>query len=190
MKYVDPPFDLGETLKGTDDAGALINAHWCGAVFEFPDVDRTPSLRGGKGRRSGQTLRAVCVRNTKGSALTVATATHGLVLGFDVDSSAGRLAAGACAGASLTAGDWAGVGDPELGTTTVADDDLFWLIIGGVVSIYVDGNHALGEPFVAGAGTDGHTIPATASHIGNIMGVCVDAISNNNAGLVHLHVPY
>ena len=190
MKYDIPPFDLGETLSGTDSDSNLTNAHWCGAVFEFPDVDRTPNLRGGKGRRSGQALRAVCVRNTKGSALTVATATYGLALSFDVDSSTGRLAAGACAGASITEGDWSGIGDPELGTTTVADDDLFWLIIGGVVPIYAEGGIAVGAPVVADAGTDGHVMAATAAHIGNIMGVAVDAISDNNAGLVHLHVPY
>ena len=63
MIHVDPPFDLGETLKGTDDDGNLINSQWEGAVYQFPDVDRTPALRGGKSRRSGGTLRAVCVRN-------------------------------------------------------------------------------------------------------------------------------
>jgi len=26
MIHVDPPFDLGETLKGTDDAGNYINS--------------------------------------------------------------------------------------------------------------------------------------------------------------------
>ena len=190
MKYDIPPFDLGETLSGTDSDGNLTNLHWIGAVFEFPDVDRTPALRGGKTRRSGQALRAVCCRNTKGSALTVATATYGLALGFDVDDSTGRLAAGACAGRSLAENDWSGIGDPELGATTVADDDLFWLIIGGVVPVYAEGGIAVGAPVVADAGTDGHVMAATAAHIGNIMGVAVDAISDNNAGLVHLHVPY
>ena len=191
MKYDIPPFDLGETLSGTDSDGNLTNAHWCGAVFEFPDVDRTPALRGGKTRRSGQSLRAVCCRNTKGSALTVATATYGLVLGFDTAAS-GRLAAGACAGASLTEGDWAGVGDPELGATTVADDDLFWLIIGGVVPVYAEGSGiAAGTKVVADAGTDGHVILADAANIvGELLGVAVDAISDNNAGLVHLCVSY
>jgi len=190
MKYDIPPFDLGETLSGTDSDSNLTNIHWIGAVFEFPDVDRTPALRGGKSRRSGQALRAVCCRNTKGSALTVATATYGLALGFDVDDSTGRLAAGACAGRSLAENDWAGIGDPELGTTTVADDDLFWLIIGGVVPIYAEGAIVVGAPVVADALTDGHVMQATAAHIGNIMGVAVDAIANNAAGLVHLHVPY
>ena len=192
MIHVDPPFDLGETLKGTDDDGNQINSQWEGAVFEFPDVDRTPSLRGGKSRRSGGTLRAVCVRNIKGSALTVATATYGLVLGFGTTASGtGRKAAGQVAGASLTEGDWAGVGDPELGTTTVADDDLFWLIIGGAVPVYAEGAIGVGNAVVADAGTDGHAIVADAANIvGGVLGIALDDISDNNAGLVHLCVNY
>ena len=192
MIHVDPPFDLGETLKGTDDDGNQINGHWEGAVYEFPDVDRTPALRGGKNRRSGGTLRAVCVRNIKGSALTVATATYGLVLGFGTTATGtGRSAAGQVAGASLTEGDWAGVGDPELGTTTVADDDLFWLIIGGAVPVYAEGAIGVGNAVVADAGTDGHAIVADAANIvGGVLGIALDDISDNNAGLVHLCVNY
>ena len=195
MIHVDPPFDLGETLKGTNDAGEQINSQWEGAVFEFPDVDRTPALRGGKSRRSGGTLRAVCVRNIKGSALTVATATHGLVLGFGTTASGtGRKAAGQVAGASLTEGDWAGVGDPELGTTTVADDDLFWLIICGAVPVYAEGEGSpigVGSAVVADAGTDGHVIAADAANVvGQILGIALDDIADNAAGLVHLCVNY
>ena len=192
MIHVDPPFDLGETLKGTDDDGNQINGHWEGAVYEFPDVDRTPALHGGKNRRSGGTLRAVCVRNIKGSALTVATATYGLVLGFGTTATGtGRAAAGQVAGASLTEGDWAGVGDPELGTTTVADDDLFWLIIGGAVPVYAEGAIGVGNAVVADAGTDGHAIVADAANIvGGVLGIALDDISDNNAGLVHLCVNY
>jgi hypothetical protein len=195
MIHVDPPFDLGETLKGTDDDGNQINGQWEGAVYEFPDVDRTPSVRGGKNRRSGGTLRAVCVRNIKGSALTVATATHGLVLGFGTTASGtGRKAAGQVAGASLSEGDWAGVGDPELGTTTVADDDLFWLIIGGAVPVYAEGAGSpigVGNAVVADAGTDGHVILADAANVvGQILGITLDDIADNAAGLVHLCVNY
>jgi len=200
MIHVDPPFDLGETLKGTqkivNDDGSVtttvINDHWEGAVFEFPDVDRTPTVRGGKSRRSGGTLRAVCVRNIKGSALTVATATYGLVLGFGTTATGtGRKAAGQVAGASLTEGDWAGVGDPELGTTTVADDDLFWLIIGGAVPVYAEGAIGVGNAVVADAGTDGHAIVADAANVvGGVLGIALDDISDDNAGLVHLCVNY
>lgn len=191
MLYKDPPFDLGQTLKGTDDDGNLVNEHWQGAVFEFPDVDRTPAVRGGKGRRSGGTLRCVCVRNTKGSALTVATATHGLVLGF-AKAGVGRLAATTVDGYSLAEGAWAGIGDPELGATTVADDDLFWLVIGGAVPVYAEGSGiSAGLRVVADAGTDGHMILADASNIdGELLGIALDDIGDNAAGLVHIAVNY
>jgi len=194
MIHVDPPFDLGETLKGTDDAGNQINSQWEGAVYEFPDVDRTPALRGGKSRRSGGTLRAVCVRNISGSALSVATATHGLVLGFvaaTTDGTTGRKAATQVSGASLSEGDWAGVGDPELGATTVADDDLFWLIIGGPVNIYAEGAIGTGVGAVADAGTEGHAIAADAANvIGGLLGIALHDIEDNTVGLVHLCVNY
>ena len=200
MIHVDPPFDLGETLKGTqkivNDDGSVtttvINDHWEGAVFEFPDVDRTPTVRGGKSRRSGGTLRAVCVRNIKGSALTVATATYGLVLGFGTTATGtGRKAAGQVAGASLTEGDWAGVGDPELGTTTVADDDLFWLIIGGAVPVHAEGAIGVGNAVVADASAEGDVIVADAANvIGGVLGIALDDIADDGTGLVHLCVNY
>ncbi|MAH44509.1 hypothetical protein CMI37_01695 [Candidatus Pacearchaeota archaeon] len=140
MKYVDPPFDLGETLKGTNDAGALINTHWQGAIFEFPDVDKTPALRGGKARRSGNMLRAICVRNTSGGALTVSSlcCQFNVAVGdYTVTSQATanteyRKIFGTCKAVTGAVNLWGGIGDPELGSTTVADDDLFWVIIGGV----------------------------------------------------------
>ena len=139
MIYDVPPFDLGETLKGTDDDSNLINSHWQGAIFEFPDVDRTPALRGGKSRRSGSNLKAICVRNTSGGALTVAS----LCCQFNVATgdytvttqalanTEGRKIFGTCKAVTGAVNLWAGIGDPEL-TTTVADDDLFWIVIRGV----------------------------------------------------------
>jgi hypothetical protein len=150
MKYVDPPFDLGETLKGTDDASALINSHWQGAIFEFPDVDRTPALRGGKSRRSGNALRAVCVRNVSGGALTVA----GLCMQFNVAvgdytvstqataNSEYRKIFGTTKAVTGAVNLWGGIGDPEL-TTTVADDDLFWVVVRGVALAKLKGSETV-----------------------------------------------
>tara|TARA_R100000458_G_scaffold18786_1_gene16406 strand:- start:1538 stop:2182 length:645 start_codon:yes stop_codon:yes gene_type:complete len=140
MIYVDPPFDLGDTLKGTDDDGNLINKHWEGAIFEFPDFDRTGSgIRSGKTRRSGQSIRAVCVRNTSGGALTV----QSLCLKFDLTPSttvssqataetAGREIIGRVDAVSDGANLWCGIGDDQL-TDQVASNDLFWLVVGGPV---------------------------------------------------------
>ena len=197
MIHVDPPFDLGETLKGTekivDEDGALqttlINEHWEGAVFEFPDVDRTPSVRGGKARRNGGRLKAVCVRNVSGGKLSVATATAGKALKFD-KSQTGRKAATSVNGVALDAEDeWCGVGDPELGTTQVEDDDLFWLIIGGVVPVIAEGTIAVGTAFTADTGGDGHVIASDAANIFN-MGVALDAGSDGNVFLGFIRVLY
>ena len=202
MLYSDPPFDLGETLKGTqkivNDDGSVttntINEHWEGAVFEFPDVDRTPTVRGGKSRRSGGSLRAVCVRNISGGKLSVATATYGLVKGFvaaTTDGATGRKAACQVSGASIAEGDWAGVGDPELGATQVEDDDLFWLIIGGPVNIYAEGAIGTGVAAVADAGTDGHAIAADAANVvGGLLGIALHDIEDDTVGLIHLCVNY
>ena len=150
MKYVDPPFDLGETLKGTDDDSNLINTHWQGAIFEFPDVDRTPTLRGGKSRRSGNALRAVCVRNVSGGALTVA----GLCMQFNVAvgdytvstqataNSEYRKIFGTTKAVTGAVNLWGGIGDPEL-TTTVADDDLFWVVVRGVALAKLKGSETV-----------------------------------------------
>jgi hypothetical protein len=140
MIYDVPPFDLGETLKGTDDDSNLINSHWQGAIFEFPDVDRTPAIRGGKSRRSGNALRAICVRNTSGGALTVASLCmqFNVAVGdYTVTSQATanteyRKVFGTCKAVTGAVNLWGGIGDPELGSDTVADDDLFWIIISGV----------------------------------------------------------
>ena len=161
MKYVDPPFDLGETLKGTDSDSNLINSHWQGAIFEFPDVDRTPALRGGKSRRSGNSLRAICVRNTSGGALTVAS----LCMQFNVDTSdytvttqatantEGRKIFGTCKAVTGAVNLWGGIGDPELGSNTVADDDLFWIVIGGVCLAKLKASEAvtLGDCLISSA---------------------------------------
>jgi len=161
MIYDVPPFDLGETLKGTDDDSNLINSHWQGAIFEFPDVDRTPALRGGKSRRSGSNLKAICVRNTSGGALTVAS----LCMQFNIATgdytvttqaladSEGRKIFGTCKAVTGAVNLWGGIGDPELGSTTVADDDLFWIIIRGVCQAKIKASETitLGEVLISSA---------------------------------------
>jgi hypothetical protein len=70
MLYNDPPFDLGETLLGTDDNGDLINEDKLGMIFEFPAYDRgAAQIRGSKKRETGRQVRAVCLRNTSGIIL-------------------------------------------------------------------------------------------------------------------------
>tara|TARA_Y100000361_G_C11040174_1_gene279483 strand:+ start:83 stop:670 length:588 start_codon:yes stop_codon:yes gene_type:complete len=167
MIHVDPPFDLGSTLKGTDDASELINSHWEGAIFEFPDVDKTPALRGGKGRRSGQQIKAIVVRNTSGGALTVAKK----CLKIDLTPSDTRKIMGSVDGQCSAVNQVGGVGDNEL-TGDVAANDLFWLIIAGPAECLVKASetHAVGSLLCSSAtagalalGTSGSAAVAMAS---------------------------
>ena len=131
MKYVDPPFGLGESLSGTDDDSNETNGHWEGAIYEFPDVDASPALRGGKSRRSGQQIRAMVVRNRSGGNLVVAKK----CLKIDLTPTSTRKFMGAVDGQCSAVNQVGGIGDPELTgtllTTGIASLDLFWLIIGG-----------------------------------------------------------
>lgn len=192
MINVDPPFDLGETLKGTDDDSNLINTHWEGAIFEFPDVDRSVGPRGSRTRRSGAVIRAVCVRNTSGGALVVAKK----ALKFDLSVGTRKLL-GTVNGQGSAVNQFGGVGDNEL-TTSVADDDLFWLIVGGPAEVlYKDGESiAIGDLLITSA-TAGAVIEAVAGSatIGmtaaiNVLGRALDAegTTSSTTGLIQVSV--
>ena len=192
MIHVDPPFDLGETLKGTDDDSNLINTHWEGAIFEFPDVDRSVGPRGSRTRRSGAVIRAVCVRNTSGGALVVAKK----ALKFDI-SVGTRKVIGTVNGQSSAVNQFGGVGDNEL-TASVADDDLFWLIVGGPAEVlYKDGESiAVGDLLITSA-TTGAVIEAVAGSatIGmtaaiNVLGRALDAegTTSSTTGVIQVSV--
>ena len=192
MIHVDPPFDLGETLKGTDDDSNLINTHWEGAIFEFPDVDRSVGPRGSRTRRSGAVIRAVCVRNTSGGALVVAKK----ALKFDLSVGTRKLL-GTVNGQGSAVNQFGGVGDNEL-TTSVADDDLFWLIVGGPAEVlYKDGESiAIGDLLITSA-TAGAVIEAVAGSatIGmtaaiNVLGRALDAegTTSSTTGLIQVSV--
>ena len=195
MIHVDPPFDLGETLKGTDDDSNLINTHWEGAIFSFPDVDRSVGPRAGRTRRSGAAIRAVCVRNTSGGALVVAKK----VLKFDLTpgASTGRKLLGSVDGQGSAVNQFGGVGDNEL-TTSVASNDLFWLVVGGPVEVlYKDGESiAVGDLLITSA-TAGAVIEAAAGSatIGmvaavNIIGraLVAEGTTSSTTGLIQVAV--
>lgn len=190
MIHVDPPFDLGETLKGTDDDSNLINTHWEGAIYSFPDVDRSVGPRAGRTRRSGAAIRAVCVRNTSGGALTVAKK----ALKFDL-SVGTRKVIGTVNGQSSAVNQFGGVGDNEL-TTTVADDDLFWCIVGGPAEVlFKDGaNIAIGDLLITSSAAGGADEAAAGSAtIGmtaavNILGRALEADASTSSATLLIQV--
>ena len=190
MIHVDPPFDLGETLKGTDDDSNLINTHWEGAIYSFPDVARSVGPRGARTRRSGAAIRAVCVRNTSGGALTVAKK----ALKFDL-SVGTRKVIGTVNGQSSAVNQFGGVGDNEL-TTTVADDDLFWCIVGGPAEVLFkdSANIAIGDLLItssdAGAADEAAAGSATIGMTAavNILGRALEADSSTSSATLLIQV--
>ena len=167
MKYVDPPFMLGETLKGTDDDGNEINSHWEGQIFELPDVDvSASSIRGSKSRQGGRQIKAVICRNSKGSALTAAKK----VLKFDIGTSNSRNALGRITAQSGGTAEWAGIGDQYL-SSTVADKELFWVILEGPCKVTTNSGSsavAVGDILVSAASGEAAEIGASADAIDGV----------------------
>lgn len=168
MKFVIPPFELGTTYKGKDDDGNLINPHWLGQVHEFPYNNTSGSqVRGNRKRLSGRTILAVALRNESGLTLygkhlARLTRTAGYSLLESVDGYAAALAEKDVV-----------IIDPGLATGGVADDDIFWGIIGGPTTILTpedgsafNGNIAVGEPLVgATAATTGTSVAGRVSNV-------------------------
>lgn len=120
-----PPMELGQTLKGKDADGNLINGAKLGLKYVFPANKFTGGPSRAKGRVTGKPIVAVLLRNEAGFSL--------------LPKRFGRLRA--AAGYSLAEsvdGYSAGTADPRivgidsnLPAAGVADDDIFWGILEG-----------------------------------------------------------
>lgn len=155
-----PPFELGETLKGTaDDGTTLINDHWLGQVFEFPAKDAIGSKPADQlGRRCGRTVKAMAVRNVSGTTL------YGKRLCLLDAATAGLGASQSTGGYFTTKGYTTETGqahvaviDEFIATSGVADDDIFWAILEGPVTVKMQttaagSNVAAGGALIAGTG--------------------------------------
>lgn len=111
-----PPMDLGETLKGKDGDGNLINDDKLGQICFFDNK----SSRRVHGRQTGKPIGAVLLRNTAGITLLgkrfgQLDRTAGFAMNHNVDGYSTTLAN---KGIVLI--------DPYLPSTGVVDDDIFW----------------------------------------------------------------
>lgn len=128
MIYCDPPFELGDTLQGSvSGAGSsLMNDHWLGQVFFFPPKGTS----GNKKRPVGKGIYAVALRNEAGIALLPKRiALLKEVAGYGLLTAADGYAGGAYAKKNCV------FIDPYLPAAGVADDDIFWGIIGGPTTV-------------------------------------------------------
>lgn len=203
MLYKDPPFELGETLQGKDADGNLINGHWLGQIFELPAAPTRSTAVPGAAlkRRTGRTVRAICLRNVSGvtlygKRLARFTLTAGVTAFETVDRYSIALNEKPCV-----------IIDEFLATNGVADDDIFWGILEGPVTCIMqhtavaDGIVAVGDILVAGTGagtsqavTSGGvavltiTSESTASlQPQNVIGVALSAMAastNTNADIL------
>lgn len=168
--HYDPlPFDLGQTLKGTDADGNLINKEVLGKVFTCPAYSTVATgTRQPRPKRSEQGLTLVALRNVSGITLYgKRTAALKSAAGIDgvtsVDGYGGTLGQ-----------DGVVFIDEFLATSGVADKDIFWAVVRGPVivrSSYVDtnfnGDIAYGSPIVQ-ATAAATTAASTSGRVSNI----------------------
>lgn len=130
MKYAQPPFGLGETYQGTDSSGNLINTKQLGKVYDHPAHNlSSTAVRSAKSRRTGHVVRAIILRNESGvtlygKRLARLTQTAGYSLVESVDGYSASLRQPLVV--------WI---DEFLVTDGVADDDLFWGVISGPITV-------------------------------------------------------
>ena len=157
--FTTPPFGLGQSYKGTDDAGNLINDEWLGRIYYFPANDPTSTAARGMVSQlaTGRYIKAVILRNTLGAPLTrkrlaMFERTAGYSLLESVNGYAAVLAEKFCVFVDGYSDD------------TIADDDLFWGILEGPTIVLTpqsgddfNGDIAVGAQLVAATGAStGH----------------------------------
>lgn len=185
--YSEPPMDLGETLQGTDDDGNLINSDKLGMIYTFPTPPSSTALP----RACGRPIKAILLRNTSGTTL------YGKRLGqLDVATGNGQVYANTVAGYTVAAtATKVVIIDSYLGTTGIADDDIFWGILEGpcvgqmqtlasAASVVVAGAFLVAG---SGAGTATNTTSGglgmtTAPVVQNIVGVAVTGRTTADTG--------
>lgn len=151
-----PPFQLGQTSKGTNpDTGVLIAKGLLGRQHRFPCRDYSSATpRTNANLLTGKDIVAVCLRNVSGGSLSgkrlgacdvgqSGSNTYGLV------EQVSGYATGPASGLQVAI-------DPFLSSGGVADDDLFWGVISGVVPLalpdtgeWTGGDIAVGDPLMA-----------------------------------------
>lgn len=167
----DPPFPLGETLKGTqtiDGTTSTINETVLGTRCAFEHVDYSISgLTAGRARLSGKPICAIALRNTSGITLLPKR-----LVRLDTTAGLGRIK-NADGYTVLLAGLPAVLVDPWLPSAGVADDDIFWGIYQGPALVLtptagadLNGDIAAGAPLVAATGsTSGNSTGGRVSNI-------------------------
>lgn len=181
MRKMDTaPFELGQTLKGTDADGNLINSEVLGGVFTFNNITTTSPSGGVRKFHTGGPLQCMAIRNRSGVTLygkrfaSLDTAA-GLTEVTDVKGYADTLAEPLCV-----------LIDENLATNGVADKDIFWGVIDGVATTLTpetgaafNGDIAAGAVLV-GATAASSTGSTTGGRVSNVTFTAATAGNTSN----------
>lgn len=161
------PLKLGDTLKGTDADGNLINSHWLGKEFYVPFEDPTGGSSTPAKRLVGKMVKVVLLRNTSGAALL------GARIG-KMDATAGYKQLTDCKGYGTVLADSLIVGiDGYLPSAGVASNDIFCGITQGPMLVYLptvnndhNGDITVGADLVCATGaTSGNSTSGRVSNV-------------------------
>tara|TARA_R110000851_G_scaffold95169_5_gene206828 strand:+ start:641 stop:1204 length:564 start_codon:yes stop_codon:yes gene_type:complete len=141
-------FSLGDTITGTNDNSVLINSALEGREYTFPVTADVAAAAGMSNRAVGRRVVARIVRNTSGVVLSAGEI-------VTVNLTGGHAGLGSAAAKSDAGDRCCLVVDPALGSSTVADDDLFYAIVKGPSKVK--------QPASAETLTGGDVIKAGAS---------------------------
>lgn len=192
------PFELGETLKGTDDDGNYINGEILGKVFAFPaQTSGISTMRGQRRRRTGRHVWAVALRNLSGGALSARDVVSGHPTAPTDFATSGYYnpLIEAVDGTSGTAVEpFCYVVDEFLPSGGVANKDIFWGIVRGPCSVTLNSgavNIAIGDPLTSdGNGVLREHVTGTDAAEG-VMGYALEATTTaSDTILAYLTCPW
>lgn len=171
-----PDFGLGETIKGQNEDGVDINTALDGREYTFPVTAAVASAAGLHARTVGRRVTARILRNKTGGTLAA-----GEIVVVDVDG--GHAGLGTADAKSSSGDRCCLVVDPSLGSSTVANNDLFHAIVKGPSKVK---QPSVAESIAAGdvikAGASGRVDEATlATDHGLILGTALEANTTGDA---------
>ena len=181
-----PPFPLGETMEGVDpnDSTKLVNQDHVGKIYLF-DSRNAPTLQKA-GRRSGQQIKCVCLRNVSGGILLPKR----MAL---LDLTNAELMLEQVTGYATDADEHLAVAVDEFlhATNGVADDELFWGVVYGRTTLTTASSttsialgQALGVVSADGGRINGQSLAVTS------VATAMAASSTDDADVIaHMHSP-
>jgi hypothetical protein len=187
-----PPFPRGKTyyegnipLTGAGSPDIVSHNELEGKVWIFEDVDYSVQLPGQKPYRTGKYVICMCVRNVSGAAILAKQ-----VVPFKTNGAGVEYAGQVVAPSASALGARVAVADEFLPAAGVANNDLFWVVIGGPTKVTTDTAGTttinIGDVVIPGATTAGRVIKqdntvaagaATFAQINGELGRAITAVA-------------